>query len=235
MREQDNHKKMMSINTICSTIQFSGSGSMNLLNNLLISDLPSLNNNTFHYTALCNPKGRIICSFWIHLVNDELIYLVCPSNLVNQMLQFFNMRKFRLKITIEQIKKDVVINLEQKRLEFNTNPDVILADDIDLFYLFYFEQNLPWIDSNTTEKFIPQHVNLDQHKNIMSFSKGCYPGQEIIARIKYLGKIKKRMKLIRSKDKALMDNELLNYIPISPIVYKKTQDIYKAQVIVQNN
>lgn len=51
---------------------------------------------------------------------------------------------------------------------------------------------IPWINSFNKGKFTPYDVNLDLLKGI-SFSKGCYPGQEVIARIKYLGKIKKRM------------------------------------------
>ena len=44
----------------------------------------------------------------------------------------------------------------------------------------------------TAESLIPQHMNLDL-VNGVSFTKGCYPGQEIIARLRYLGKLKQRM------------------------------------------
>ncbi|MYJ51753.1 MAG: folate-binding protein, partial [Gammaproteobacteria bacterium] len=51
---------------------------------------------------------------------------------------------------------------------------------------------LPQIYAETVEECIPQHVNMDLVNGI-SFSKGCYPGQEIIARLKYLGKSKYRL------------------------------------------
>ena len=44
----------------------------------------------------------------------------------------------------------------------------------------------------TEEMFIPQMLNL-QATNAISFSKGCYTGQEVVARMKYLGKLKRRM------------------------------------------
>ncbi|MCB1865918.1 MAG: folate-binding protein YgfZ [Chromatiales bacterium] len=44
----------------------------------------------------------------------------------------------------------------------------------------------------TSGEFIPQMLNLDAI-DAVSFSKGCYPGQEIVARTQYLGKIKRRM------------------------------------------
>lgn len=44
----------------------------------------------------------------------------------------------------------------------------------------------------TREEFIPQMLNL-QHTGGISFRKGCYTGQEIVARMQYLGKLKRRM------------------------------------------
>ena len=50
---------------------------------------------------------------------------------------------------------------------------------------------IPNIYMPTIEKLTPQMVNLDLI-DAVSFSKGCYPGQEVIARTHYLGKIKRR-------------------------------------------
>jgi tRNA-modifying protein YgfZ len=44
----------------------------------------------------------------------------------------------------------------------------------------------------TQEQFVPQMLNLDATGGV-SFSKGCYPGQEIVARMHYLGRLKERM------------------------------------------
>ena len=46
--------------------------------------------------------------------------------------------------------------------------------------------------ATTTGEFVPQMVNLDLLGGI-SFTKGCYTGQEIVARMKYLGRVKRRM------------------------------------------
>ncbi len=51
---------------------------------------------------------------------------------------------------------------------------------------------IPVILPQTQEQFVAQMINLDL-LNGVSFSKGCYPGQEIIARTHYLGKLKRRM------------------------------------------
>ncbi|MDH2918040.1 MAG: folate-binding protein [Sideroxydans sp.] len=51
---------------------------------------------------------------------------------------------------------------------------------------------IPSILPPTQEQFVPQMVNLDALGGI-NFKKGCYPGQEIVARMHYLGKLKRRM------------------------------------------
>lgn len=51
---------------------------------------------------------------------------------------------------------------------------------------------LPWLTTATSEAFVPQMLNLDKLGGI-SFTKGCYTGQEIIARTHYLGKSKRAL------------------------------------------
>lgn len=53
---------------------------------------------------------------------------------------------------------------------------------------------IPVILPQTQEAFLPQMINLDAIGGL-SFKKGCYPGQEIVARTRYLGKLKRRMYL----------------------------------------
>ena len=53
---------------------------------------------------------------------------------------------------------------------------------------------IPSIVPKTQEEFVPQMANLDALGGI-NFKKGCYPGQEIVARMHYLGKLKRRMYL----------------------------------------
>jgi len=53
---------------------------------------------------------------------------------------------------------------------------------------------LPWIEAATQDLLIPQTLNLDLIEGV-SFTKGCYPGQEIVARSHYRGTVKRRMHL----------------------------------------
>ncbi|CAN7404912.1 CAF17-like 4Fe-4S cluster assembly/insertion protein YgfZ [Massilia sp. LjRoot122] len=53
---------------------------------------------------------------------------------------------------------------------------------------------VPQITAATQEQFVPQMVNLELLGGV-NFKKGCYPGQEIVARSQYLGKLKRRTAL----------------------------------------
>jgi folate-binding protein YgfZ len=52
---------------------------------------------------------------------------------------------------------------------------------------------IPSVDSALVERFVPQMLNLDL-LDALSFDKGCYPGQEVIARVHHRGSVKRRMR-----------------------------------------
>jgi len=54
----------------------------------------------------------------------------------------------------------------------------------------------PWIEPATVEQFVPQMVNFELLGGV-NFRKGCYPGQEVVARSQYRGTLKRRMGLFR--------------------------------------
>ncbi len=54
------------------------------------------------------------------------------------------------------------------------------------------ESEIPFICNETVEQFTPQQISLDLLDGV-SFSKGCYPGQEIVARLHYLGTPRRRL------------------------------------------
>jgi folate-binding protein YgfZ len=61
---------------------------------------------------------------------------------------------------------------------------------------------VPRIEAVTQEKFVPQMVNFELIGGV-NFKKGCYPGQEIVARSQYLGKLRRRMFLVHGDSECL--------------------------------
>jgi folate-binding protein YgfZ len=62
----------------------------------------------------------------------------------------------------------------------------------DAWPLLDILNGIPTVYARTSEHFVPQMANL-QLIEALSFKKGCYPGQEVVARMQYLGKLKRRM------------------------------------------
>ncbi|MGH8643189.1 MAG: YgfZ/GcvT domain-containing protein [Gammaproteobacteria bacterium] len=63
---------------------------------------------------------------------------------------------------------------------------------------------VPWLNRSSSEKYLPQMLNL-QCLGGVSFNKGCYPGQEVIARLKYRGQLKRRLHLALAETRALAE------------------------------
>lgn len=64
----------------------------------------------------------------------------------------------------------------------------------DAWQLSAIHAGIPLVTASTQEQFVPQMVNFELLGGV-NFKKGCYPGQEIVARSQYLGKLKRRTAL----------------------------------------
>ncbi|MEO8537764.1 MAG: folate-binding protein [Betaproteobacteria bacterium] len=71
--------------------------------------------------------------------------------------------------------------------------------DADLWRWFGIAAGVPVITAATTDLFVPQAANWDALGGV-SFRKGCYPGQEIVARMQYLGRLKERLHAFGTDD-----------------------------------
>jgi folate-binding protein YgfZ len=67
-----------------------------------------------------------------------------------------------------------------------------LQANADLWALHDIRAGIPTVLPQTSEAFVPQMVNMHLIDGV-SFTKGCYTGQEVVARMQYLGKLKRRM------------------------------------------
>ena len=72
-------------------------------------------------------------------------------------------------------------------------PDLALGGN-QAWQLAQIHAGVPQVTQPTQEQFVPQMVNFELIGGV-NFKKGCYPGQEIVARSQYLGKLKRRMVL----------------------------------------
>lgn len=218
----------------------SGADAQSFLQSQLINDVTQLQPNTAQLTGWCNPKGRLLNIFWLWqdpaTSADELAYyLRLPAELLAAILPRLRLFVFRSKVTITDLTAEyagywsppqstpTAIPAEQKGMiitvptgyetwlpNTNHNADEQQHSQRELAEI---QAGLPEVITATSEQFIPQMLNMDQ-LNGMSFSKGCYPGQEITARLKYLGQIKKRLfsfKIDNASQETLLEHAAPNH------------------------
>ena len=95
-----------------------------------------------------------------------------------------------------------------------TKIDTDASADRNDWTLADIQSGIPAVVLATQEAYVPQMINLDLI-GAVNFKKGCYPGQEIVARVHYLGKIKQRMyvaetdsnELAQANDKLYIANQ----------------------------
>ncbi len=121
--------------------------------------------------AHCNPKGRIISLFWIYRYQGGVL-LQMPADLVDIAIEHLNKYRVFFKATIEKI--DAPREL----------PEALILTRAQKI-----EQKIPSIYAASSEIFLPHRINLTEFAGL-SFHKGCYTGQEIIARMEFRGEIK---------------------------------------------
>lgn len=73
-------------------------------------------------------------------------------------------------------------------------PESLPRVPASVWWVSEIEAGVPTVFAATQEKFVPQMINFEVLGGV-DFKKGCYPGQEIVARSQYLGKLKRRMNI----------------------------------------
>lgn len=91
---------------------------------------------------------------------------------------------------------EIVADSTQMAQLWNTLKPACVASAESNWRLHNIDAGIPSISAATTEAFVLQMLNL-QHIDGVSFKKGCFPGQEVVARMQYLGKLKRQMVRLR--------------------------------------
>lgn len=71
------------------------------------------------------------------------------------------------------------------------------------------EAGMAWVRGATVEVFVPQMINFEVLGGV-SFKKGCYPGQEIVARSQYRGTLKRRLQVFETDATATVGQEIFH-------------------------
>ena len=172
----------MEISSSHKLIRIQGNDAFTFLQGQLSNDLELSNDSTFQKNALCNVKGRVISLIWIRRPEDSCFELYVDESLLKKTLK--TLEKFKVFYKSE-------MSLPEK-----------VSEKINLVELGVWRKNcilsgLCEITNYTSETFTPHDLNY-QNQDIINFDKGCYTGQEVVARMHYRAKLKSAMFLTES-------------------------------------
>lgn len=158
--------------------------------------------------AHCNAKGRVLWLGYLFHYQDAY-YIHLPQNMVA--LAIAALKKYALfyKVKLEDVTASYICVGSKEALKilphFFKTPDgrylyicnanetlQVSSQPMINWHTSNIERGIPTIYPQTSEKYLPHELNLHQIQAI-SFDKGCYTGQEIIARMHYRGKMKKQL------------------------------------------
>ena len=164
-------------NTNRGLIELRGQDSIKFLQGQVSCDLHQLSDDKVIRGCHCTPKGRVIFLFSVIAKDNDCLILETHPSIVDT--------------AIANLKKYAVFF----KTEITDISDQDLAVEAKLNSLDRIRTGMADITSETTDQFIPQMLNLDL-LDFISFKKGCYTGQEVVARAHYLGAVKRRMYLL---------------------------------------
>jgi folate-binding protein YgfZ len=203
-----------------AVLTVSGQDAANFLQGQTTCNIKEINDANPSLGALCNAKGRTISTFIIIKQANEfhLILTIALLEIVRKKLQMYilradvqltNQSDTLCIIGVHNPAQTTLKNLyhypqQEHSFLYIANPENaqsfwinalannMLTGSTNTWLNLDIQAGIPWLYKETTEKFVPQMLNLDKLGGI-SFDKGCYTGQEIVARMHYLGKNKRAM------------------------------------------
>jgi folate-binding protein YgfZ len=157
-----------------ASICVSGVDALSLMQGQFTADLRLLVDGQTMYCAYCDVKGKV---GWIFLITyqDSKYYLTMPREILPSFLQEFKKYAVFSQVEIKSIDEQVYGQLDE--------------------HLHAIDKKIPLIYLTTQFKYFPHDLRLAEI-NALSFTKGCFKGQEIIARMEHRGNIKRRTYII---------------------------------------
>ena len=207
-------------------IALSGRDAATFAQSQFMNDLKALAPGRWQWNGWLTPKGRVIALFALLKFDEETLWMLLPDADPVALAAALQRFVFRAKVAIT-VRDDLQVEgtfappsqaradelsgdaAQAVELDFGADggartlrilPASTAAHDstqMSRWQAFDLEHGLPRLPASQTDHWTPQQLSLER-LNAFSVKKGCYPGQEIVARTHFLGKVKRGLALIES-------------------------------------
>lgn len=194
-----------------ATLRIQGADAARFLQGQLSNDLNLLRPGRILRAGLHNPQGRTLALLWLAQLSDGGILACLPSELAPGIAAQLRRYVLRAKVAISEesthgriigyqgagaaavagawlFDADRAVAMQPRSAPAPGGPQL----SRDQWRALDVARGLPQVHAATSGQFVAQMLNLDCIEAV-SFDKGCYTGQEVIARAHFRGRVKRRM------------------------------------------
>jgi tRNA-modifying protein YgfZ len=202
-------------------LAFRGADAAKFLQGQLSADVEKLASGDSTLAGLLSPQGRVIALLALVRASTDEILAILPAELIPAVTTRLAKLVFRAKVRIEDVSAGTIVlgahlsvdgTLQARwgsrflllapvgeavnSIEAETSVEALASwERADV------AEGLPQVYAATSEAFVAQMLNLDL-VGAIAFDKGCYTGQEVVARAHYRGRVKRRLQRWRHDDDA---------------------------------
>jgi folate-binding protein YgfZ len=185
-------------------VAVSGDDAAAFLHGQFTNDVLALKPGEAHWNGWCSPKGRLLATF-VLARGKEGFFLVLPMALREAFQKRLQMYVLRSKVKLENFSATVPHfavwgdALPEGAFALGAGLGVVIdgaapagrTADFAAWSLALIHAGILVVVPETQDQFVPQMANFELIGGV-NFKKGCYPGQEIVARMQYRGGLKRR-------------------------------------------
>lgn len=218
-------------------IRAQGADAASFLHSQLTQDFALLDRHHARLAGFCTAKGRLLATLVGWHGSDEEVLLALPVETLAATLKRLSMFVMRAKCKLSDASAEFAVygllgaptaeawtlNREgdavqialpgagrAMRVQLVDVPapagEAITPDD---WAWAEAQAGVAWVRGATVEAFVPQMINFEVLGGV-SFKKGCYPGQEIVARSQYRGTLKRRLQVFETDAPATVGQEIFH-------------------------
>ena len=186
-----------------SSFTLIGVDAIKFLQGQVTVNVEALAENVTQYTAICDLKGRIHFGLWLKKINPEHLEIVTTQDQAEEFAKHIKKYGAFSKMKLEETGQ-VFPTLNGSTTDFSAT-----ETDISAWEIVAIQTGQAYINQAIEHVFQPQELRLHQREGI-NYDKGCYLGQEVIARLWFKAKPKAWLHVIQGTGPAPAQAEQLN-------------------------
>ncbi len=233
--------------------EISGKDSKSFIQNLITNDIEKCNDGSIIYSCLLTPQGKFLADFFIFNINKNYIFET-NDKFYSNLLGRLKIYKLRSDIKIKEINN--LNSYSLFNIDYEGDYNVYLNDPRNINLgkklitdkkIIFEKERLKEINETEYREILINHTipyspfdilenksllleNNFENLNAIDWDKGCYVGQEITARMKYRGLLKKKLYALKIKSGDVLEGDelIVDNKKIGTIVSKANSNIFAA-------